>query len=62
VERVRFDRARMLLDDGFTATQAAIRGVSSYEALRRVFVKRLAVAPRQYRQRFSSTFTDSADI
>ena len=56
VENVRFDRARSLLDDGFTATQAAAyAGFASYEALRRVFVKRLAVAPRQYQQRFATT-------
>lgn len=63
VEHLRFDLARALLDDGLTATQAAAHaGFASYEALRRVFVKRLAVAPGQYQQRFATTTSDATPV
>jgi transcriptional regulator GlxA family with amidase domain len=55
VESIRFDLARALLDQGHTATQAAVRaGFPSYESLRRVFARRLGISPAAYQRRFST--------
>ncbi|WP_235008109.1 GlxA family transcriptional regulator [Microbacterium timonense] len=55
VESIRFDLARALLDQGHTATQAAVRaGFPSYESLRRVFARRLGISPSAYQRRFST--------
>lgn len=54
VEGLRVERARALLEDG-VAVEAAARacGFASAEVLRRVFHRRLGVAPSAYRERFS---------
>ncbi len=53
VEMVRIDAARAALDAGHTvADTARIAGFGSAESLRRVFVDRLGVSPRAYRERF----------
>ncbi|MGD8165738.1 GlxA family transcriptional regulator [Herbiconiux sp. P16] len=53
VESIRFDLAKALLDQGFTATQAAERaGFPSYESLRRVFGRELGISPAAYQRRF----------
>jgi transcriptional regulator GlxA family with amidase domain len=55
VELIRFDLAKALLDQGHTATQAAARaGFPSYESLRRVFARELAISPAAYQRRFST--------
>jgi transcriptional regulator GlxA family with amidase domain len=55
VENIRFDLARALLDQGHTATQAAIRaGFPSYESMRRVFSRKLSLSPTAYQRRFGS--------
>jgi transcriptional regulator GlxA family with amidase domain len=56
VEKIRFDLARALLDQGYTATQAADRaGFPSYESLRRVFARTLSISPAAYQRRFGTT-------
>jgi transcriptional regulator GlxA family with amidase domain len=53
VESIRFDIAKALLDQGYTATQAAARaGFPSYESLRRVFARELKISPAAYQRRF----------
>lgn len=53
VEMVRIDAARAALDAGRTVTDTAhIAGFGSAETLRRVFVDRLGVSPKAYRDRF----------
>ncbi|MEU7768638.1 GlxA family transcriptional regulator [Nocardia sp. NPDC049190] len=53
VESIRFDVAKALLDQGYTATQAAERaGFPSYESLRRVFARELDLSPAAYQRRF----------
>ncbi|MFD8078703.1 GlxA family transcriptional regulator [Streptomyces sp. NPDC059718] len=53
VETVRFDMAKALLDQGHTATQvAALAGFPSYESMRRVFVRKMAISPAAYQRRF----------
>lgn len=53
VESIRFDIARSLLDQGYTATEAAERaGFAGYESLRRVFTRELGIAPGAYQRRF----------
>lgn len=53
VESIRFDIAKALLDQGYTATQTAERaGFPSYESLRRVFARELAMSPAAYQRRF----------
>jgi transcriptional regulator GlxA family with amidase domain len=53
VESIRFDIAKALLDQGYTATQAAARaGFPSYESLRRVFARELQISPAAYQRRF----------
>jgi transcriptional regulator GlxA family with amidase domain len=53
VESVRVDAAIRLLHAGHSVTAAAGRsGIGSPETLRRMFVTRLGVSPRTYRQRF----------
>jgi transcriptional regulator GlxA family with amidase domain len=56
VERVRLDRAKALLESGH-AIEAAARaaGFGSAETLRRTFVARLGVSPKQYRDRFTTS-------
>ncbi|MEU6342888.1 GlxA family transcriptional regulator [Streptomyces sp. NPDC046977] len=55
VEAIRFDIAKNLLDQGHTATQAALlAGFPSYESLRRVFARELSISPAAYQRRFSS--------
>ncbi|MDG4826939.1 GlxA family transcriptional regulator [Asanoa sp. WMMD1127] len=55
VEGIRFDLARALLDQGHTATQAAsLAGFPSYESMRRVFARKLAISPAAYQRRFST--------
>jgi transcriptional regulator GlxA family with amidase domain len=54
VESLRVERARTLLEDGVTVDVAAREcGFASAEVLRRVFHRRLGVAPSAYRERFS---------
>lgn len=55
VESIRFDIAKALLDQGHTATQAALlAGFPSYESLRRVFARELSISPAAYQRRFGS--------
>ncbi len=55
VESIRFDIAKSLLDQGYTATQAAaMAGFPSYESLRRVFTRELALSPAAYQRRFAT--------
>lgn len=59
VESIRFDIAKALLDQGYTATQAAARaGFPSYESLRRVFTRELQMSPAAYQRRFRSARRD----
>lgn len=56
VEMVRIDAARAALDAGHSVTASAhLAGFGSAETLRRVFVNRLGLAPRAYRDRFRTT-------
>jgi transcriptional regulator GlxA family with amidase domain len=56
VESIRFDIAKALLDQGYTATQAANRaGFPSYESLRRVFARELEMTPAAFQRRFRTT-------
>jgi transcriptional regulator GlxA family with amidase domain len=56
VESIRLDLAKALLDKGYTAGQAAERaGFPSYESLRRVFARELAMSPAAYQRRFRTT-------
>ncbi|SEC25672.1 Transcriptional regulator GlxA family, contains an amidase domain and an AraC-type DNA-binding HTH domain [Streptomyces misionensis] len=56
VESIRFDIAKSLLDQGYTATQAAsLAGFPGYESLRRVFARELSISPAAYRRRFATT-------
>lgn len=54
VERVRFDAARNLFEEAQLPVQAVATrcGFETVDNLRRAFVRRLGVTPRQYRQRF----------
>jgi transcriptional regulator GlxA family with amidase domain len=53
VQSIRLDIAKSLLDQGYTATQAAERaGFPSYESLRRVFTRELEMTPAAYQRRF----------
>jgi transcriptional regulator GlxA family with amidase domain len=53
VESIRFDIAKGLLDQGYTATQVAERaGFPSYESLRRVFAREVEMSPAAYQRRF----------
>jgi transcriptional regulator GlxA family with amidase domain len=53
VETIRVDAARAALDAGHSVSDAAqLAGFGSAETLRRVFVNRLGVPPRAYRDRF----------
>ncbi|MET8770274.1 GlxA family transcriptional regulator [Streptomyces sp. NPDC004658] len=55
VESIRFDIAKSLLDQGYTATQAAsLAGFPSYESLRRVFARELSISPAAYQRRFAT--------
>ncbi|WP_405550568.1 GlxA family transcriptional regulator [Streptomyces sp. NBC_01171] len=55
VESIRFDIAKSLLDQGYTATEAAsLAGFPSYESLRRVFARELSIPPAAYRRRFAT--------
>ncbi|MGV9887910.1 GlxA family transcriptional regulator [Streptomyces sp. NPDC003395] len=55
VESIRFDIAKSLLDQGYTATQAAsLAGFPGYESLRRVFARELSLSPTAYQRRFST--------
>lgn len=61
VERVRVEAARHLLettDDGVDRI-AARAGFGSAETMRRAFVRRLGVAPSDYRDRFTTTASDA---
>jgi transcriptional regulator GlxA family with amidase domain len=61
VESIRFDIARSLLDQGYTATQSAERaGFPSYESLRRVFTRELGISPAAYQHRFRTGEPDAA--
>jgi transcriptional regulator GlxA family with amidase domain len=56
VENIRFEMARALLDQGHTATQAAVRaGFPNYESMRRVFAKKVSISPSAYQRRFGTT-------
>ncbi len=56
VESVRIDAARAALDAGRSVTDTAhVAGFGSAETLRRVFVNRLGVSPKAYRDRFRTT-------
>ncbi|MGW2830251.1 GlxA family transcriptional regulator [Streptomyces sp. NPDC001286] len=55
VESIRFDIAKALLDQGHSATQAALlAGFPGYESLRRVFARELSISPAAYQRRFST--------
>ena len=55
VELIRLDRAKELLDDGLSVTEAAeSSGFGNPESLRRAFVTHLSIPPSKYRGRFSS--------
>lgn len=59
VEMVRIDAARAALDAGHSVANAAhLAGFGSPETLRRVFVDRLGVSPRAYRDRFRTASRD----
>ena len=63
VESIRFDIAKSLLDQGFTATQAAARaGFPSYESLRRVFARELQMPPAVYQRRFRTARRDDGHV
>jgi transcriptional regulator GlxA family with amidase domain len=55
VEHARIDEARRLLQDSTAPVKRVVSqvGYASLSALRRAFVRRLGVAPREYRQRFA---------
>ena len=57
METARFEVARRLLEDNVSSLkQVAVQaGLHSEERLRRLFQKKLAITPRDYRERFSST-------
>jgi transcriptional regulator GlxA family with amidase domain len=56
VETMRIDAARSALDAGRSvADSARLAGFGSAETLRRVFVSRLGISPKAYRDRFKST-------
>ncbi|MER6978170.1 GlxA family transcriptional regulator [Streptomyces carpinensis] len=56
VESIRFDIAKDLLEQGHSATQAAsLAGFPSYESLRRVFARELAITPAAYGRRSGTT-------
>jgi transcriptional regulator GlxA family with amidase domain len=58
VELIRFDLAKAFLDQGRTATQAsALAGFPSYESMRRVFSRELALSPSAYQKRFATART-----
>lgn len=53
---VRFGFARDKLDAGSSVTDAAMdSGYGSAESMRRAFIDRLGISPREYRQRFGTT-------
>lgn len=55
IELIRLDKAKELLDDGLTVTEAAeSSGFGNPESLRRAFVTHLSIPPSKYRGRFSS--------
>jgi transcriptional regulator GlxA family with amidase domain len=59
VQSIRFDIAKALLDQGYTATQAAARaGFPGYESLRRVFTRELGLTPAAYQRRFRTARRD----
>jgi transcriptional regulator GlxA family with amidase domain len=59
VESIRFDIAKGMLDQGYTATQAAARaGFPSYESMRRVFARELHLSPTAYQRRFRTARRD----
>lgn len=63
VESVRLDMAKAFLDQGFTATRAAERaGFPSYESLRRVFARELAMSPAIYQRRFRTSQRPAAEV
>jgi len=56
VELIRIDKARTLLDDGFSVTEVAeSSGFGTPESLRRAFISHLSMPPSKYRARFAST-------
>jgi transcriptional regulator GlxA family with amidase domain len=56
VELIRFDLAKAFLDQGHNATQAAaLAGFPSYESMRRVFVRDVALSPAAYQRRFATS-------
>lgn len=60
VESVRFDIAKSLLDQGFTATEAAQRaGFPGYESLRRVFAREIGITPTSYQRHFRASPSSS---
>lgn len=61
VEELRVERARALLEGGLSVAGAARgAGFGSPEVLRRVFHRRLGVAPGAYRERFMASETKAA--
>lgn len=57
IDTARFEVARRLLEDNVSSLKqvAAQAGLHSEDRLRRLFQKKLAITPRDYRERFSST-------
>jgi transcriptional regulator GlxA family with amidase domain len=56
VEKIRFDMAKALLDQGHATAQAAdLAGFPSYESMRRVFARQLSLSPAAYQRRFGTT-------
>ncbi|GHH82721.1 AraC family transcriptional regulator [Streptomyces sulfonofaciens] len=55
VEMIRFDMAKALLDQGHATAQAAdLAGFPSYESMRRVFARELAMSPAAFQRRFGT--------
>ncbi|MFC5905818.1 helix-turn-helix domain-containing protein [Streptacidiphilus monticola] len=62
VESIRFDIAKSLLDQGYTATKAAsLAGFASYESLRRVFTRELSLTPAAFQRRFGTARRERAE-
>jgi transcriptional regulator GlxA family with amidase domain len=60
VESIRFDIAKAMLDQGYNATESAIRaGFASYESMRRVFARELGMSPKAYQGRFRTAIRSS---
>ena len=61
VEQVRVDAARRFLEEGDLPLKTVAQkvGFSSDEQLRRSFMRRVGVTPREYRQRFATALDEA---